>query len=113
MQTDNVFTRKEYIEREAVREMIVGFPCTMSVCLTVEECKGMRRAKEIILKQMERIPAADVRPVVHGKWHDHYQLAQHCYVAICSCCHSHVRFYDAELPDFCPNCGARMDGDGE
>lgn len=53
-------------------------------------------------------PAADVRENKRGEWHDHYQLAEHCYIAICSCCHSHVCFYDGGLPYYCPNCGAQM-----
>ena len=28
----------------------------------------------------------------------------------CSCCHSRWGMYDVENFDFCPNCGARMDG---
>ena len=49
---------------------------------------------------MKLIPAADVRPVVRGKWK----------LGVCQTC-----FFDwhevaplASVPNFCPNCGANM-----
>jgi rubrerythrin len=49
------------------------------------------------------LPAADVRPVVRGRWIDtdnYYQRWK------CSACGCHTR--DA-APSFCPNCGAKME----
>ena len=51
---------------------------------------------------LDKLPAADVRPVVMGRWIDtdnYYQRWK------CSVCDSHTR--DAR-PPFCPNCGADM-----
>ena len=59
-------------------------------------------AWEEIIEAIEAIPAADVRPVVMGRWIDtdnYYQRWK------CSVCDSHTR--DAR-PPFCPNCGADM-----
>ena len=60
-----------------------------------------------------RIPAADVVPVRHGKWETaflaHEYLVCRPYAHYCSVCHQIIAFRTF----YCPNCGARMDGDGE
>ena len=47
-------------------------------------------------------PAADVAPVVHGKW---------IKGKYCSSCEYDNTYICCEETKFCPNCGARMDGD--
>ena len=85
----------EYIERElAIEALSRGEGCG-NVC---------RRA-------IERILAADVAPVVHGRWEPGNP--------ICPVCGGNkVKDLDADIwcawmPDFCPNCGAKMDGGAE
>lgn len=60
------------------------------------------------------IPAADVAPVVHGRWtiaeDDYYGLN----IVKCSVCHEEWCFeIDDDVIDlnyhYCPNCGAKMD----
>jgi len=53
---------KEYIEKDAALETTYE-PFTMSMCMTVPECNGMNRAREMIFKQLRDIPAADVLEV--------------------------------------------------
>ena len=49
------------------------------------------------------IPSADVAPVVHGQW----KINCDGYYPYCSEC-----LYEPEkLLNYCPNCGAKMDGD--
>lgn len=57
------------------------------------------------------MPATDVAPVVHGRWKwetgDIYR---------CTNCNgkAHVKeVMNRPAWDFCPNCGVRMDGDGD
>ena len=52
------------------------------------------------------IPAADVAPVVHGRW------IEGSLIITCSEC---KRGYNliAKYTHYCPNCGAKMDGDAE
>lgn len=63
-----------------------------------------QRVKTLLLRQ----PAADVAEVVHGKWENGNP--------ICPVCGGNkFRDLDADIwcdwqPDFCPNCGAKMDG---
>ena len=59
-------------------------------------------------------PADDVAPVRHGKW-IHTDLAAHWYGKDeCSECtyHEHDR-RDLSHFNYCPNCGAKMDGDDD
>ena len=55
-------------------------------------------------------PAADVAPVVHGRW----VSVPHKLARVCSVCNRDepYKFADinANVYDYCPNCGAKMDG---
>lgn len=63
-----------------------------------------QRVKTLLLRQ----PAADVAEVVHGQWENGNP--------ICPVCGGNkFKDLDADIwcdwqPDFCPNCGAKMDG---
>ena len=53
----------------------------------------------------QKFPAADVAPVRHGRWNN--SLAR--ITPYCSACgHSHRCLI--RTPNYCPNCGAKMDG---
>ena len=62
-------------------------------------------------------PAADVVPVVYGKWvHPHWKNSDFCYD--CSVCggeamHREYRWSDKKIYPICPACGAKMDGGAE
>jgi hypothetical protein len=105
---------KEYIEREAALETTYE-PFTMSMCMTVLECNGMNRAREMIFKQLRDIPAADAVEVRHAYW------AMLSYdEAVCTRCGYNLNTpFDStrearerwgELPPYCEMCGAKMDG---
>ena len=66
--------------------------------------------RSAVARWTDEAPAADVAPVRHGRWEteiiiDAYGLKHACYA--CSVCG--VANDDDEF-DFCPNCGAKMDG---
>lgn len=102
MKNHEVVTRKEYIEREAIcyqlekQESIDGQP------------RAIRRARRIV----EDFPSADVVPVVHGRWVWDGGEDMHYF---CSLCHYNAYGCTGEILsgdyNYCPNCGARMDGD--
>ena len=77
----------EYVEREAVIDLITH----------------RYENPEICTQEINSIPAADVVPVVHGRW-IHYP---DCGVTRCSHCGWSIE--ECWEPDFCPNCGAKMD----
>lgn len=64
------------------------------------------------LEIVKALPAADVAPVVHGRWH----LLDDCANAglYCSACgrrvHREEFAYKKLRSKYCPHCGARMDG---
>jgi hypothetical protein len=78
----------EYIERRTAIEHLNVW------------CGGCGSAVECILAE----PAADVAPVVHGRWIEDGSL-----IITCSEC---KRGYNliAKYTHYCPNCGAKMDG---
>ena len=60
---------------------------------------------EICTQEINSIPAADVAPVVHARWIPfHSETAGD--IQYCSNC----KIGNAAKSDFCPHCGAKMDG---
>lgn len=98
----------EYIEREAISEEIRKYyyknPPNSSYGEGFD--RGLDRAQRAILNA----PAADVAPVRRGRWIDKGEYA------VCMECggRSGTQYDGVEpiplMTQFCPNCGAKMDG---
>lgn len=92
----------EYIEREAAIAVVQGG------IEFEEETKGNGvRTLVIVQKGIERLPAADVAPVVRGEWKYDKRISAHC----CDKCKFPAPNYvngEEMLSGFCPYCGARM-----
>lgn len=86
----------EYIDRENYCENICR--CSNEYCYRIS-CP------------IWKAPAADVVPVVHGRW-----LRADDFV-ICSRCEAEMNQKNSlgvdNFKNFCPNCGAIMDGDSD
>lgn len=65
----------------------------------------LREARETI----SNFPAADVAPVVHGRWIEKTAPAVHKYYE-CSNCGAHENKHTAIKGRYCWRCGAKMDG---
>lgn len=99
----------KYIKAQDVRDEIEKF-------IWSPLPKAMSYANFIV----ERLPAADVVPVRHGKWVKATGMMppEYCGLHICSECGHYAGrkppYGGREmLSDYCPNCGAKMDGDRE
>ena len=64
--------------------------------------RGLDRAQRVILNA----PAADVAPVVHGRWGTHSDRPDSL---ICSVCKCGFDMWKHDPHNYCPNCGAKMD----
>ena len=93
----------EYIEREALiaklKQMKLG-----------EHGLVERLFADGVYAVIAAFPSADVAPVVHGRWD-----GNDC--TVCKLPWNYNMVQDADdwgyfdpMPDYCPNCGARMDG---
>ena len=97
----------ECIEREAVLRAVQGqrSPC---------RSPAQNRMLDCLKADVIRIPAADVAPVVHGRWEMRPTgMATDTgpeYKAYCTVCNEPNKQYQ---PPFCPHCGAKMDGGNE
>lgn len=95
----------KYIDREAAIKMMRGsaiskYPLYFSI--------GILAAAD----ELQKMTAADVAPVVHGRWDEWYPpmhmiLTGEEMLYRCSSCDA--KYSDVEGFRFCPNCGARMD----
>lgn len=84
----------EYIEREALVHRLKS-PYLFNIT---------QRIFDII----SEIPAADVAPVVHGRWVTHYRSGTPVAEGYVSTC---CDMWNNRKSDYCPNCGAKMDGE--
>ena len=104
----------EYIKRSEIHDLVNN---DTSFGLYKEDDSGCDVAFSIseVHKMIDKIPSADVQPVVHGEWVNIYPLGEDYdhvsfYTGTCSACGKSSYFFAPLGKNFCPNCGARMDG---
>ena len=61
---------------------------------------------------LENVPSADVEPVRHGRWKTKKFEGDYFPETYCSECGQRYAVLNLTY-DYCPNCGARMDGEEE
>ena len=83
----------KYIERKAFIEAVKDIPMWGSVAAMFAD----------------GIPTADVAPVVHGRWETNSDRPDSL---ICSVCKCGFDMWKHDPHNYCPNCGAKMEGDG-
>lgn len=62
---------------------------------------------EEFAEYLYELPTADVAPVVHGRWVTHYRSGTTVAEGYVSTC---CDIWNNRKSDYCPNCGAKMDG---
>lgn len=101
----------EYIKRANLAERIKYY------VTHTPEGSGEHYAYSVVLNEILNHPAADVAPVVYGKWvHPHWKNSDYC--CDCSKCggeamHREYQWNKKGIYPICPNCGARMYGGAE
>ena len=88
-------TKKQLIYKEDV----------LAMAWLADECEV------VTMSDIEELPPVDAVEVVHGRWMpvDHDGSWR---VDKCSICNRRMHYVDYDQPyQYCPNCGAKMDGD--
>lgn len=83
----------EYIEREETYKAIMDEPPDAHY-------------PQWYAEKIKSIPAADVTPVVHGRWETNSDRPDSL---ICSVCKCGFDMWKHDPHNYCPNCGAQMD----
>ena len=73
--------------------------CKMLLCMSYQYAKRLIAAGY----SKRLLPAADVAPVVHGKW------VNGCQCSVCGDRHGPYNSRHRPYYNYCPNCGAKMD----
>ena len=78
------------------------------ICLGRSGGKTMATIQAALKRMIDNAPTVDAVEVVHGRWIEYKSFME------CSECESRWWYTDNDchLFDYCPNCGAKMDGDG-
>lgn len=90
----------EYIERDAAIRVVNG---QSSLTMT----------RSSLIDSISKLPAADVAPVVHGRWivrFDGPYNRRRCYCSHCGRHNGVGGIAQNQEKHYCPNCGAKMDG---
>ena len=97
----------EYIDREACLSILRA---KANMAVLMDAAPYFEKAAQML----EKLPAADVVPVVHGRWiRPHWKNNNYC--CDCSECggeamHRDYQWHKNGVYPICPNCGAKMDG---
>lgn len=95
----------EYIERRALFRKLCEF-----WNIPLDWDGGVNEICEDAFTVIEDFPAADVAPVVHGRWELERQPDGKPYCFHCSVCDGDFHHIGiTQKYKYCPNCGARMD----
>lgn len=94
----------EYITKEALKERFTKRLVWLKRDIHDKYSEGLYDGCEYDAHLIDEIPAADVAPVVHGRW-----IATHDEFCSCSLCKYPVHAVWSQT-NYCPNCGAKMTG---
>ena len=106
----------EYIDRDALRQAVLESqhdnPHPRGMAHIIHDCEHAH-----FVAMIARFPAADVAPVVHGRWDDsgRYTFPGGGTAVRCTECGCALTVSEYRLNNwnYCPVCGAKMDGGGD
>lgn len=94
----------DYIRRDIVLKIINTVNDTGGFAGYADYCT--------LFDEIDTMPASDVQPVKHGRWENPVSVGNG--IMFCSVCRNEAYWdtdYGQQLFDYCPYCGARMDGE--
>lgn len=97
----------KYIERESLLEDIEN---TLVFSGRLDRMNPKQVGARMVVQRIKEATAADVAPVVHGRWVPNKVYGDY----ECSVCKQGdiiAPYFKRLKMHYCPNCGARMDGD--
>ena len=101
----------EYIERRRLFNALADY-----WKIPLDWDGGIAQPCEDALAFIENAPEEDVAPVVHGRWVQvihHVEFEDGFVDRIYECCSRCHEPNGRKTSNYCPNCGARMDGEGK
>lgn len=101
----------EYIEKEKALNIFGDIPEGYGYYkpFTFPVSRTTREAITLFKKEINKITAADVAPVKHGRW---VRKGSNWYCTECNRGYRIICGAPAAVTfEFCPNCGCKMDGD--
>ena len=97
-----------YIDAVAELDELHEQHCASCNAFSGEDCKQCKIGHIVDFlenKYLDDAPTADVAEVKHGEWKWDKRFADYT----CNLCGN----WDLKTPNYCPNCGAKMDGKGD
>ena len=100
--------RKLIYQDDAI-DAIVGLVSSMSVCISIDECHGMKRMQGMVVRALDELPSAQPERK-KGEWifKDHLWECNQCG---CRCNRANPLSGNIWNYYYCPNCGADMRGE--
>ena len=103
-------SEKRLIDADALwQEIVFVKNCLAGKDKAGEWTKGYRSGLCAVMEEIEDMPTIDAVEVVHGRWE--WCREENC--VICSECKDehYIGAFHQYSKNYCPNCGAKMDGD--
>ena len=66
----------------------------------------------VLVEDIDNAPTVDAVEVVHGRWEPRQDVIGFVRCSVCHDCNIYDDWADGKKWNYCPNCGAKMDGDG-
>ena len=84
-------------------------------CKSIKDAAGHIFINQTYCNESDKKEVKDDNPLRHGHWIDEGAYADYTNVHAwrCSECEDHVLNYKCDLSRYCPNCGAKMDGEND
>lgn len=99
--------KKRLVDADKVLEQLKQAEKEM-MFVTLLGCKAVDI--KAVLRYIESMPTVDAVEVVHGRWEPREDVKGFVCCSVCHDCNIYDEWPDGKKWNYCPNCGAKMDG---